>query len=72
MKSRSIKYNIIINLFLSGVQAFTITMLLFILSFGTLHILSKKLYVSFLNSYNNNRMVETILIFVIFFIFICL
>ncbi|WP_252224911.1 MULTISPECIES: HAMP domain-containing sensor histidine kinase [unclassified Clostridium] len=71
MKSRSIKYNIIINLFLSGVQAFTITMLLFILSFGTLHILSKKLYVSFLNYYNNNRTVETILIFVIFFIFIC-
>lgn len=72
MKSRSIKYNIIINLFLSGVQAFIMTMLIFILSFGTLHILSKKLYVSFANAYNNDRAVGAILMLVIFFIFICL
>lgn len=71
MKSRSIKYNIIINLFLSGVQAFIITMLIFILSFGILHILSEKLYVSFANAYNNDRTVGMILILVIFFIFVC-
>lgn len=71
MKNRSIKYNIIINLFISGVQAFIITILGFILSFGTLHILSQKRYVSFLNSYNNDKTVEIVLIFVIFFVFIC-
>ncbi|OOM14557.1 sensor histidine kinase [Clostridium saccharobutylicum] len=71
MKNRSIKFNIIINLFVSGIQAFIITILIFILSFGTLHILSKKLYVSFANAYNNDRTVDAILILVVFFIFIC-
>lgn len=71
MKNRSIKYNIIINLFLSGVQAFIITILIFILGFGTLHILSKNLYVSFANAYNSNRAVGGFLTLAIFLIFIC-
>lgn len=72
MSSRSIKYNIIINLFFSGVQAFAITMLIFISGFGILHILSYNLYVSFAIAYNNSRIVGTICTLVIFFIFICL
>lgn len=72
MKSRSIKYNIIINFILSGVQAFVMTMLIFISSFGILHILSKSLYISFANAYNNSKEFMMICTLVIFFLFICL
>lgn len=72
MKSRSIKYNIIINFFLSGVQAFVMTMLIIILGFGMLHILSNNLYVSFANAYNSDSVVMTIFTLAIFFIFIFL
>jgi signal transduction histidine kinase len=47
-------------------------MLILILSFGMLHIVSKSLYVSFANAYNNDRTVMTIFTLVIFLIFICL
>ncbi|WPC43663.1 HAMP domain-containing sensor histidine kinase [Clostridium sp. JS66] len=72
MKSRSIKYNIITNFFFSGVQAFIVTMLIFVLGFGMLHVLSKSLYISFANAYNSDRTVMTIFTLVIFVIFICL
>lgn len=71
MKSKSIKFNIIINFFLSGVQAFIATMFIFILGFAMLHILSKDLYVSFANSYNNRREVMMACTLAIFFLFIC-
>jgi signal transduction histidine kinase len=70
LKSKSIKYNIIINFFLSGVQAFVMTILIFILSFGVLHILSKNLYVSFANAYNNSREFMVICTLVLLFLFI--
>ena len=70
MNSKSIKYNIIMNLFLSGIQGFLVTIVIFISSLGLLHILSTKLYVSFANMYNNDREVEIILMLIIFLIFI--
>ncbi|MDU1508229.1 sensor histidine kinase [Clostridium butyricum] len=70
MNSRSIKYNIIMNLFLSGVQGVIVTIVIFIAGLGLLHILSTKLYVSFANMYNNDREVEIILMLIIFLIFI--
>lgn len=48
------------------------TMILFILGFGIVHILDKSLYISFTNAYNNNRTVMTICTLVILFVFICL
>lgn len=72
MNSKNIKINIIINLFLSGVQAFIMTIFIFISVFAILHIASKNLYVSFANAYNNSKEIMMMCTLAIFFLFIVL
>ena len=68
--SKSLKDNIIIDFILSGIQAFIITFLIFIMFFGFLHIFFYNAYVKYLNYYNSSSDVMMFSLIILFFIFI--
>lgn len=70
MKSKGIKNKIILNFFVSGVQAFFITFLIFIIFFGSMQILSYSIYTVLLDKYNNDYLFMMLYSFVVFCIFI--
>ncbi|HCW54558.1 MAG TPA: sensor histidine kinase [Clostridium sp.] len=68
--SKSLKNNIIIDFILSGIQAFIITFLIFIMFFGFLHMFFYNVYVQYLNYYNNSPKAMMFSLMISFLIFI--